>query len=296
MQTTLKNRKKVATIFSRSAFERKNIVEEGGRSGSRVKREHESIDWRAQKMMRGKVEPFAEPIVVRVVPTMVQVIRHTTTIPQMASPQEKQPKEQRQEIPQMTLPQERQLKEQNQGVKREHDIRFPKGEEHLYFEGDVCEDWMETTISPKHLQHFQQQQQQTHEGLWVNELQTERVVTHPTFEKFSPIELQVPPSRPEFTNGFPFEFELRRIMVHELGSSAEGSRNLTTQTMPKSMEEVVTKVMKANKSTELFQTMVIVNLNMGNLTMEVNIINNILVVGEKEKVVLQEKIDKEKDL
>jgi len=42
--------------------------------------------------------------------------------------------------------------------------------------------------------------------------------------------------------------------------------------------------------------MVIVNLNMGNLTMEVNIINNILVVGEKEKVVLQEKIDKEKDL
>jgi hypothetical protein len=41
-------------------------------------------------------------------------------------------------------------------------------------------------------------------------------------------------------------------MVHELGSSAEGSRNLTTQTMPKSMEEVVTKVMKANKSTELF--------------------------------------------
>jgi hypothetical protein len=36
-----------------------------------VKREHESIDWRAQKMMRGKVEPFAEPIVVRVVPTMV---------------------------------------------------------------------------------------------------------------------------------------------------------------------------------------------------------------------------------
>jgi len=30
--------------------------------------------------------------------------------------------------------------------------------------------------------------------------------------------------------------------------------------------------------------------------MEVNIINNILVVGEKDKVVLQEKIDKEKDL
>jgi hypothetical protein len=34
--------------------------------------------------------------------------------------------------------------------------RFPKGEEHLHFEGDVCEDWMETTPSPKHFQHLQQ--------------------------------------------------------------------------------------------------------------------------------------------
>jgi hypothetical protein len=33
----------------------------------------------------------------------------------------------------MTSPQERQLREQSQGVKREHDIRFPKGEKHLYF-------------------------------------------------------------------------------------------------------------------------------------------------------------------
>jgi hypothetical protein len=40
-------------------------------------------------------------------------------------------------------------------VKREHDIRFLKGEEHLHFEGDVCEDWMETTGSPKHFQHLQ---------------------------------------------------------------------------------------------------------------------------------------------
>ncbi len=55
----------------------------------------------------------------------------------------------------MTSPQEKQLKEQNQGVKREHDIRFLEGEEHLHFEGDVCEDWMETTTSPKHFQHQQ---------------------------------------------------------------------------------------------------------------------------------------------
>jgi hypothetical protein len=51
------------------------------------------------------------------------------------------------------------LREQNQGVKKKHDIRFPEGEEHLHFEGDVCEDWMETTTSLKHLQHLQQQQQ-----------------------------------------------------------------------------------------------------------------------------------------
>jgi hypothetical protein len=56
----------------------------------------------------------------------------------------------------MTSPQEKQLKEQNQGVKREHDIRFLEGEEHLHFEGDVCEDWMETTTSPKHFQRLQQ--------------------------------------------------------------------------------------------------------------------------------------------
>jgi hypothetical protein len=45
----------------------KKKVEEGGALGSRVKREHESIEARAQKMMRGKVEPFAVPIVVHVV-------------------------------------------------------------------------------------------------------------------------------------------------------------------------------------------------------------------------------------
>jgi hypothetical protein len=41
--------------------------------------------------------------------------------------------------------------------------------------------------------------------------------------------------------------------------------------------------------------MAIVNLNMGNLTLEVNTLKNRLVIGEKEKVVLQEELDKEKD-
>jgi hypothetical protein len=39
MKTTLENRKKVATNSSRSVFKRKNKVEKGGASSSRVKRE-----------------------------------------------------------------------------------------------------------------------------------------------------------------------------------------------------------------------------------------------------------------
>jgi hypothetical protein len=53
--------------------------------------------------------------------------------------------------------------------------------------------------------------------------------------------------------------------------------------------------MKIYKVVELFQTMAIVNLNMWNLTLEVNILKNRLAMGEKEKVVLQEELDKERD-
>jgi bacterioferritin (cytochrome b1) len=52
--------------------------------------------------------------------------------------------------------------------------------------------------------------------------------------------------------------------------------------------------MKANKVVELFQTITIVSLNMGNLTLEVNTLKNRFVTGEKEKVVLQEELDKER--
>jgi hypothetical protein len=41
--------------------------------------------------------------------------------------------------------------------------------------------------------------------------------------------------------------------------------------------------------------MAIVSLNMGNLTLKVNTLNNILVTGEKEKVMLQEELDKKKE-
>ncbi len=66
----------------------------------------------------------------------------------MTYPQERQLREQKQEVPKMTFPQEKQLREQRQEVKREHDTRFAEGEEHLHFDGDVYEDWIETITSP----------------------------------------------------------------------------------------------------------------------------------------------------
>jgi hypothetical protein len=35
-------------------------------------------------------------------------------------------------------------------------MRFPKVGEHLHFDGNVYEDWMETIASPQHLQQQQQ--------------------------------------------------------------------------------------------------------------------------------------------
>jgi hypothetical protein len=83
-----------------------------------------------------------------------------------------------------------------------------------------------------------------------------------------------------------------RKMVQDLGSSVDGFGDPTST--PKLVEEVATKVMKVNKVTELFQTMVIVSQSMGNLTLEVNTLKYKLVVGEKEKAMLQEELDKGK--
>jgi hypothetical protein len=41
------------------------------------------------------------------------------------------------------------------GVKRVYDTRFLEDEEHLHFDGDTYEDWMETIGSPQHFQHLQ---------------------------------------------------------------------------------------------------------------------------------------------
>ncbi len=156
---------------------------------------------------------------------------------------------------------------------------------------------METIASPKHLQqHLLQQQQQTQKGVQGTKLQTKRVTTQPVFEKFKPTKLQVPPTRPKFAKGFLVEFKVGKRMVHELVSFAKGSRVPTTQTSTlKTVEEVAVEVMKVDKAIELFYTMAIMNLDTGNLTLEVNIIKKILFMGEKEKVMLQEEMDKEKD-
>jgi hypothetical protein len=63
------------------------------------------------------------------------------------------------------------------------------------------------------------------------------------------------------------------------------------------VEEVTTEVMKANKVVELFQTMTIMSLNMGNLILEVDILKKKLVTKEKEKekAVLQEELDEERE-
>ncbi len=50
------------------------------------------------------------------------------------------------------------------------------------------------------------------------------MATQPAFEKFKPTKLQVPPTRPKSTKGFPVEFKLGKRMVHELVSFAKGFR------------------------------------------------------------------------
>ncbi len=70
---------------------------------------------------------------------------------------------------------------------------------------------------------------------------------------------------------------------------------MTQTSPPKSVEEIVIEVMKPDKAVEFFQTVAITSLNMGNLTLEVNTLINIFVTREKEKVVLQDELDKERE-
>ncbi len=75
MHTTLKNRKKATLESPRSALKRKNKAKEGGALGSGIKREQDSAEARAQKVMRGRVAPSIVPTLVQVVPTMVKEAR-----------------------------------------------------------------------------------------------------------------------------------------------------------------------------------------------------------------------------
>ncbi len=70
---------------------------------------------------------------------------------------------------------------------------------------------------------------------------------------------------------------------------------MTQTSTLKFVEEVATNIMKANEVAKLFQTMAIVNMNMGNLTLEVNTLKNKLALGEMEKAMLHEELDKEKN-
>ncbi len=80
-----------------------------------------------------------------------------------------------------------------------------------------------------------------------------RLATQLTFEMFKLAEVQVATSRPESVEGFPFEFELGRRMVQELGSSTKRFGNLMTQISTLNfMEKVAAKVMKPSKLIKLF--------------------------------------------
>jgi hypothetical protein len=76
-------------------------------------------------------------------------------------------------------------------------------------------------------------------------------------------------------------------MVQELGLSAKGFVDpMTQKNTPKSVEEIVVEVMKTYEVVDLFQTLAIVSLNMGNLTIEENTLKIRLVTREKDKAVL----------
>jgi hypothetical protein len=56
----------------------------------------------------------------------------------------------------------------------------------------------------------------------------ERMETQLLLTISRPLELQVQTNRPGSIEGQPFEFGLRSIIVHELGSSKKGSKNPTS--------------------------------------------------------------------
>jgi hypothetical protein len=73
-------------------------------------------------------------------------------------------------------------------------------------------------------------------------------------------------------------------MKDKVVSSKEGSRGKTQQIFtPKYVEDIITNVMESNKSTEMFQAMAIVSLNMGNLGLKVESLETKLTMVEGDK-------------
>ncbi len=64
------------------------------------------------------------------------------------------------------------------------------------------------------------------------------------------------------------------------------TKSYNTDKYTKAYKRRSCKVMQAYKASELFQTMAIVSLNMGNLNLEVSNLKNRLAIREKEKAVL----------
>jgi hypothetical protein len=62
---------------------------------------------------------------------------------------------------------------------------------------------------------------------------------------------------------------------------------MTQTSTPKFVEEVVAEVTKADKAIELFHTMAIMSLNMGNLILKVNTLKNNWLWGEGKGSVIR---------
>jgi hypothetical protein len=72
--------KKDTTDSPKSVLNKKNKVEEGGALGFKVKREQESIDIRAQKMMRDRGEPSIMLTMVHAMLIVVQVAKQIAKV------------------------------------------------------------------------------------------------------------------------------------------------------------------------------------------------------------------------
>jgi hypothetical protein len=67
-------------------------------------------------------------------------------------------------------------------------------------------------------------------------------------------------------------------------SSSKGFKEETPQNLtPIFVEDLAIEIMEGNKNIEMFQTMVIINLKMGNLGLEVQSLKTILTTIEGEK-------------